>query len=1083
MRVSTVVRALLLLAYVVVAGYYFYKRSQDSLDVHWVSYGRFIIFLEVLVATTVLLYGLVLTRRVKIGGAKDPVVGIETVRVLIPCCREPFELVKASVLAALSAAVPANMSKHVYLLDDLPDERRRVWVQSMTGATRGCLHYRSRAPGMNETNARACNLNASLQLLYGELGSDVGRGACDSELVAVLDADQVCNADFFTKTLEAMGDAAMLVTPRRAHNVIDEQDAFTHSNAQWYEHMLSGMSAWGSVNCSDTNFLVKADVLRAVGYFRENELGDFGLSVELTRRGYRSKYMQEYLTTGEAPEKPRSILREHNTWVKAHFQVFFGKANPILAKGLSLRAKLFYTVSNWLFLVSAFTTPFFIIIPLLTLWYGIYPLDVTRDFAKVLVTYYVTLILTVYFSDHYRHTYQFWLMWVQSHVYWYTYLKAIFTVIFSKLAGKQMTYKPTNKTGKGLSSQAHSLSMNVNTRDPNQYQLPGTENPFSVDGAVANRRAAARKAAAPQDNDVDCGASRLFCDFWGSGTEVFVLLAVLVLSGGTAVVGGFWMIGKSLKEWRVVQLVSVFWCLQNAVPPYLFFHYLLFRRKGLKMAAWVGAALVLVTTAVSFVVLILKGRKTYDYGEILDMSMLYFEAQRSGVLPPDNRIPWRGDSGLLDRTEDGRSLVGGYYDAGDTIKFGLPMATSISLLAWGLLEFPKGYPDVARMRDTLKWGTDYFIKCHTAPNEFYAQVGTGTEEHMVWKPPEIMLKDRVRIGAKLNETQPGSDVVGSTAAALAATSLVFRDHDPAYAGELLHHAKELYEFGNNFKGKYSDIIPDAHKFYRSTNFEDDLAWGSIWLYEATREKRYLDEAKDHIEELLKPIREENRNPSKTFDWDSVSQGASLLIYRETSEKKYMEIIERHIDTWMNDIERTPKGLVWPSQAGVLRQVSNTALLFLVYAKMEKERGVDLHIRGVHECWAREQIAYMLGEGGRSFVVGYGHNPPKRVHHRGATCPTFPNSCGWPVYRSKDSNHNVLVGGLVGGPDKSDTYFDERSMIKQSEVAIDYNAGFTGVVAGLRELERSSGIGRCLQGIGISSKFRVVGSTGRHPKKT
>ncbi|GMH34490.1 hypothetical protein BSKO_02324 [Bryopsis sp. KO-2023] len=1079
MRVSTVVRAFLLLAYVVVAGYYFYKRSQDSLDVHWLSYGRFIIFLEVLVASVVVLYGITLTRRVKIRGAKDPVVGIETVRVLIPCSREPFELVEASVLAALSAAVPTTISKHVYLLDDLPDERRRVWVQSMTGATRGCLHYRTRTPGANETNHRSCNLNASLQLLYGDLGSDVGRGACASELVAVLDADQVCNADFFTKTLEAMGDAAMLVTPRRAHNVHVEQDAFTHSNVQWYEYVLSGMSAWGSVNCSNTNFLVKADVLRAVGYFREEELGEFGLSVELSRRGYRSKYMQEYLTTGEAPEKPGSILREHSTWVKAHLQIFFGKANPILAKGLPLRAKFFYSITNWSFLVTAFTTPFFIIIPLLTLWYGIYPLDVTREFATVLVTYYSTLILTVYFSDNYRHTYQFWLGWVQNHIYWYTYLKAIFSVILSKMAGKQLTYKPTNKTGKGLSTQAHSLSMNVNARDP-------TENPFSVDGAIAGRRAAGRNAAnkTPRgDNDVDCGASRLFCDFWGSGTDVFVLLAVLLLSGGTAIVGGFWMIGQVWTDWKVVQMVSVLWCLQNAVPPYIFFHYLLFRRRGLDKAAWIGSVVVLAATVVSFVILILYSRKTYDYGEVLDMSMLYFEAQRSGVLPPDNRIPWRGDSGLLDKTEDGRSLVGGYYDAGDTIKFGLPMATSISLLAWGLLEFPKGYTDIPRVHDTLKWGTDYFIKCHTAPNEFYAQVGTGTGEHKIWMPPEEMLKDWERIGFKLNETRPGSDVVGSTAAALAATSMVFKKHDPMYSAELLQHARELYDFGNGFRGKYSDIIPDAKKFYPSTNFEDDLAWGAIWLYEATREKRYLDEAKGHIDDLLRPIESENRNPSSTFDWDSVSQGASLLIYRETNDKKYMTVIDRHIDTWMNDIERTPRGLVWPAQAGVLRQVANTALIFLVYAKNERARGVPLRVRGIHECWAREQILYMLGEGGRSFVVGYGRNPPKRVHHRGATCPQLPASCGWGTYRSDEPNHNILVGGLVGGPAKNDVYFDDRRMIKQSEVAIDYNAGFAGVLAALRELERSTGFGKCLQGIGMSTRFRVVGSTGRHAKKT
>lgn len=30
---------------------------------------------------------------------------------------------------------------------------------------------------------------------------------------------------------------------------------------------------------------------------------------------------------------------------------------------------------------------------------------------------------------------------------------------------------------------------------------------------------------------------------------------------------------------------------------------------------------------------------------------------------------WRGDSGLQDRTADGRDVSGGYYDAGDNVKF------------------------------------------------------------------------------------------------------------------------------------------------------------------------------------------------------------------------------------------------------------------------------------------------------------------------------------------------------------------------------------------------------------------------------
>jgi hypothetical protein len=77
----------------------------------------------------------------------------------------------------------------------------------------------------------------------------------------------------------------------------------------------------------------------------------------------------------------------------------------------------------------------------------------------------------------------------------------------------------------------------------------------------------------------------------------------------------------------------------------------------------------------------------YDYSKALEMSLLFYEAQRSGKLPPSNRIPWRGDS-LVDVTaEDGRDVSGGYYDAGDNVKFNLPMAWTLGVLAWSAKDF------------------------------------------------------------------------------------------------------------------------------------------------------------------------------------------------------------------------------------------------------------------------------------------------------------------------------------------------------------------------------------------------------------
>jgi len=52
----------------------------------------------------------------------------------------------------------------------------------------------------------------------------------------------------------------------------------------------------------------------------------------------------------------------------------------------------------------------------------------------------------------------------------------------------------------------------------------------------------------------------------------------------------------------------------------------------------------------------------YDLNEVLEKSILFYEAQRSGKLPADNRIPWRGDSALGDRGANGEDLTGRWYD-------------------------------------------------------------------------------------------------------------------------------------------------------------------------------------------------------------------------------------------------------------------------------------------------------------------------------------------------------------------------------------------------------------------------------------
>lgn len=138
-------------------------------------------------------------------------------------------------------------------------------------------------------------------------------------------------------------------------------------------------------------------------------------------------------------------------------------------------------------------------------------------------------------------------------------------------------------------------------------------------------------------------------------------------------------------------------------------------------------------------------------------------------------------------------LVGGYYDAGDNLKLGFPMAFTITMLSWSTLEFRdklQNNNELSNALSAIKWGTDYFLKAHPRPDTLYGEVGDADSDHECWQRPEDMTTPR---GAyQINDENPGSDLAAETAAALAAASLVFRPVDPKYAARMLVHAMQVW---------------------------------------------------------------------------------------------------------------------------------------------------------------------------------------------------------------------------------------------------------------------------------------------------
>jgi len=428
----------------------------------------------------------------------------------------------------------------------------------------------------------------------------------------------------------------------------------------------------------------------------------------------------------------------------------------------------------------------------------------------------------------------------------------------------------------------------------------------------------------------------------------------------------------------------------------------------------------------------------YDYSDVLQKSLLFYEAQRSGKLPLDNRIPWRKNSTLNDGKDVGHDLTGGYFDAGDNVKFGFPMAAATTVLAWGMIEFADGYKAAGEYQhglDAIKWATDYFLKCHTADNEFYGQVGDGDVDHAFWgRASEI---DHERPAWKIDASKPGSDLAGETSAALAAASIIFKEAEPDYSNLLLQHAITLYDFAVVYKGKYSDSIPNAGKFYKSwSGYWDELTWAAAWLYKAAPKAPFLlDAAEKLYSEHLK------YKQAHEFSWDDKTAGVKILLADLTGKQEY-KIAASDFCNRIENKPKTPAGMVFIQQWGSNRHAANVAFVCMVAGKYLKDESM-------YESFARKQIHTLLGDAGRSYVVGFGNNPPTRPHHASASCPDRPTACGWNDLNKSGPNPHVLYGALVGGPKSVDgKYEDKRTDFIMNEVSCDYNAGFQSAIAGL-----------------------------------
>ncbi|KAJ0040829.1 hypothetical protein Pint_27541 [Pistacia integerrima] len=461
------------------------------------------------------------------------------------------------------------------------------------------------------------------------------------------------------------------------------------------------------------------------------------------------------------------------------------------------------------------------------------------------------------------------------------------------------------------------------------------------------------------------------------------------------------------------------------------------------------------------------------YADALEIAMQFFDVQKSGKLV-NNNIAWRGDSGLLDGSQESLDLSKGLYDAGDLIKFGFPMAFTATMLSWGILEYGNqmnALKQLGHAQDSLKWITDYLINAHPSPNVLYIQVGDAKSDHDCWERPETM--SEMRPLSQVNASFPGTEVAAETAAAMASASLVFKKINATYSDQLLVHAQQLFTFADTYRGSYSISLPQVQEYYNSTGYGDELLWAAGWLYYATGDHAYL----NYVTEL-NGLEFANWGSPTWFSWDDKHAGVQILLsrinlfgakevsdtenldiqmYRKTAEAILCRLLP---DSPTATSSRTDSGLIWVVQYNSLQHAVASAFLAVLYSDYMLTSGTEtLYCSGKSYLpddlrnFAISQADYLLGENpmNMSYLVGFGSNYPLYVHQRGSSIPAYADTgCkdGFKWLYSKNPNPNVAMGAFVGGPFLNESYIDIRNNSMQGEPTTYNSALLVGLLSGI-----------------------------------
>ena len=400
--------------------------------------------------------------------------------------------------------------------------------------------------------------------------------------------------------------------------------------------------------------------------------------------------------------------------------------------------------------------------------------------------------------------------------------------------------------------------------------------------------------------------------------------------------------------------------------------------------------------------------------------------------------------GDLKHTGTSINASGGWWDAGDYLKFVQTHSYTVALMLIGIRDFPGQMgPRSASsdFTDEAKFGLDWLLKMWDADSEIlYYQVGIGTDflsnpnllsDHDLWRLPQdddksggsdpslVYVRHRPVFVAGPAGSKTSPNLAGRLAAAFAGCYQVFRESHPQFADHCLVAGERVFDLADTSPS--GDLLTTApFDFYGETEWRDDLELGATELYFAlasaerplpstlrhTDPAHYLRAATHWAHAYITGP----NDAADTLNLYDVSGLAHFELFRAISNAGHPATLEVSQSDLLTDLRKQLESAVSQGNSDPF----GFGFPWDTYDSATHGAGLSVEAReyafltgsSTFDSYSRRWSANILGANawGSSFIVGDGEVFPNCMQHQVAN-----------IVGSLDGTPPLLLGALVEGP--------------------------------------------------------------------